>query len=94
MPSFFTFTEQAKRARDDAADKPWPHMVLQVRRHENGKYRVQGDHPGELGDWYERAFAAVSAIRAFCRSSRYTASVTVYTRDNRHVHCVRTIRRT
>lgn len=88
MASFFTFTEVARRVREDEQGQPWPHMVLKVRAHESGYFRVQGNHPDELGSFYKRAADAVQAIREFCRCSRYTATVTVYTPDNRHVHRV------
>ncbi len=94
MASFFSFTDVALRVAQDCAGKPWPHMVLKVRAHESGKFRVEGNHPEELGSFYDRAAFALAAIREFCRRCRYTATVSVYTPDNRHVFHVYKIVRT
>ena len=94
MPaSFFSFTELAQRVQDDAAGKPWPHLVLQIRAHERGGYRAQGDRAFEFGATFARARFAMRTIRAVCARERYTAHVTIYAPDNREVFRVIEIKR-
>lgn len=59
------------------------HLVLAIRPATYLPYRIEGDEESRIPCYHASAREAEEAVRTFCRTHGYTATVRVYTPHNR-----------